>query len=98
MCTVEPLNTVDTLGRTIQLVHCIYVVQADRLQQATVEVEQKKNHLVARCLEQFGEARERLAQLREKEELTSSTNQQLQVTVTVCVHEKYWGVLISQGQ
>ena len=54
-------------------------VQADRLQLATAEVEQKERRLVTQCLEQFAEARSRLSELREREELTSSRNMGLQV-------------------
>ena len=63
-------------------------LQADRLQRATTEVEQKERRLVTQCLEQFSEARGRLAELRIHEEQTSATNQQLRVsgwTSEVCM-------------
>ena len=58
---------------------CVVCGQADRLQSAMVEVEQKERRLVTQCLEQFAEARGRLSDLREREELTSSKNMELQV-------------------
>ena len=72
----SPLDIV--LHNVISNIYCC-VLQADRLQLATAEVEQKERRLVTQCLEQFAEARTRLSELREREELTSSRNLELQV-------------------
>ena len=61
--------------------------EAEGLRLATADVEQKEHRLVAQCLEQFGEARSRLSELREREELTLSRNQELLVHLELLADE-----------
>lgn len=53
--------------------------QADRLNRATAEVEEKERSLVQQCLEQFSEARQRLSELRDEAETRAAEHERLQV-------------------
>ena len=59
------------------------MLQAEHLQMATAEVEEKEKKLVSQCLEQFSEARGRLSEMREREDTLLTSNQTLQVHVHV---------------